>query len=173
MTGPGSFNTIEEFLAHARALENESEERYRELADAMEVHNNPEVADLFRKLSRYSRKHAAEVEQHAANMALPHIDPWDFKWVDDEGPESGDYAGVHYRMRPAHALQLAMHNETRGRDYYQMIADDSPNPAVRLLAQEFADEESGHVAMLQKWIDRTDSPPEEWDEDPDPPHMPD
>ena len=173
MNDPAAVDTIEEFLAHARALENESVDRYAELADVMEVHNNVEVADLFRKLSEYSRKHAAEVEHCAENMVLPHIDPWDFRWIGDEGPESGDYGEVHYLMHPAHALQLAMHNETRGRDYYQLIADGSPNAEVRKLAQEFADEETEHVAMLQKWIDRTGEPPAQWDEDPDPPHSPD
>lgn len=173
MTDPAAIDTVEEFLAHARALENESVDRYDELADVMEVHNNLEVARLFRKLSEYGRKHAAEVEHCAENMTLPHIDPWDFRWVGDEGPESGDYAEVHYLMKPAHALQIAMRNETRGRDYYQLIADQSPNPEVRKLAQEFADEETEHVAMLQEWIDRTATPPEQWDEDPDPPHSPD
>jgi len=39
--------SVPEFLAHALELEAESHERYRELAECMEVHNNPEVAELF------------------------------------------------------------------------------------------------------------------------------
>ena len=172
MNAPAAINTIEEFLAHARALENESVDRYEELADVMEVHNNPEVAELFSKLAGYGRQHAAEVERLAAGMALPHIDPWDFKWIDDQGPESSDYGEVHYMMKPAHALQVAMCNETRGRDYYQTVANECPNEDVRKLAQEFADEETCHMGMLQDLIDHTGSPPENWDEDPDPPQTP-
>jgi len=43
---------------------------------------------------------------------------------------------------------------------------------VRKLAQEFADEETGHMSLLQKMIDTTGAPPVQWDEDPDPPQMP-
>ena len=53
--------SLAEFLAHALELEVESAERYRELADSMEVHNNPDVAELFRKLAGYGDGHAQEV----------------------------------------------------------------------------------------------------------------
>ena len=52
-------STVALFLAHAIALEVEAAERYEELADVMEVHNNPEVAALFRQMSEFSRRHAA------------------------------------------------------------------------------------------------------------------
>ena len=100
MNAPAAINTIEEFLAHARALENESVDRYEELADVMEVHNNPEVAELFSKLAGYGRQHAAEVERLAAGMALPHIDPWDFKWIDGQGPESSDHPAPSLSFLP-------------------------------------------------------------------------
>ena len=41
--------SIEELLAHAHRMEAEASERYAELADQMEVHNNDEVATLCRK----------------------------------------------------------------------------------------------------------------------------
>ena len=47
-----------EFLARAWAMEVEAAERYAMLADAMEEHNNPEVAELFRKLARIEQLHA-------------------------------------------------------------------------------------------------------------------
>ena len=40
-------NTLDELLAHAHELEREAVERYEELADQMEVHNQPELAKLF------------------------------------------------------------------------------------------------------------------------------
>ena len=44
--------SIDELMAYAYALEVEASERYADFADAMEMHNNREVAELFRKLSR-------------------------------------------------------------------------------------------------------------------------
>ena len=85
---------VAEFLVHAIALERESVERYEELADSMETHNNPEVARLFRKLAHFGEKHAAEIEHHAEGMELPQIPPWDFKWSTPESPEAGNSLGV-------------------------------------------------------------------------------
>ncbi|NCF63809.1 MAG: rubrerythrin, partial [Gammaproteobacteria bacterium] len=42
------------FLTYSVALEEEAAERHDELADMMDVHNNPEVAETFRKLAHYS-----------------------------------------------------------------------------------------------------------------------
>ena len=42
---------IPQLLAHAIALENEASERYADLADLMEAHNNYDVASLFKKMS--------------------------------------------------------------------------------------------------------------------------
>jgi rubrerythrin len=53
---------VEDLLAHARTMEAEAAERYDDLADQMEVHNNHEVARLFRKLAEIEAKHIAAVE---------------------------------------------------------------------------------------------------------------
>ena len=48
-------------MVHAYAMEAEAAERYAEFADSMEVHNNREVAELFRKLSRIEQRHADQI----------------------------------------------------------------------------------------------------------------
>ena len=49
--------TREWLLAHAMAIETEAVDRYEELADQMEVHNNPEVAAFFlRRAPRRGRR---------------------------------------------------------------------------------------------------------------------
>ena len=50
-----------DFMVHAYAMETEAAERYAEFADAMEMHNNREVAELFRKLSRIEQRHADQI----------------------------------------------------------------------------------------------------------------
>jgi len=54
---------VGELLAHAKAMESEALERYLELAEQMEVHHNPEVAELFRKMARVERKHVEKILQ--------------------------------------------------------------------------------------------------------------
>ena len=60
--------TMPEFLAHAIAMEREAAERYLELADMMEAHNNLEVASLFRDMVRYSNMHGDSIVERAAGV---------------------------------------------------------------------------------------------------------
>lgn len=144
-------DSVEEFLVHAMELEETSNEHYAELADAMEVHNNLEVAELFRKLANYSRLHAEEVHLKAADMELPQITPWDFKWKCPSTPEAFCMEDAHYLMTTNQAMEIALFNESRGRDFYREVADNTPNEAVKKLAVEMAEEEGWHVEMLREW----------------------
>ena len=63
-------HTLEEFMAQALAMEREAVQRYSEFADAMEMHNNREVAKLFRTMAQYEGKHA---DQIMAEMAGPKL----------------------------------------------------------------------------------------------------
>lgn len=164
--------SLAEFLAHALELEVESAERYRELADNMQVHNNLEVSELFRKLARYGDEHAAEVQARAAGLELPYISPWDFKWSCPEAPEAPCMEDTHYLMNKCQALQLALHNEIRGRDFYAQVAASSDDPAVKKAATEMAAEEDSHVAMLREWVTRESCDAETPAPDLDPPNMP-
>ena len=175
MTDTHPIDNIADFLAHSLELEVESAERYSELADSMEVHNNPEVTELFRTLARYGDRHAAEVRQRAGDIPLPLIAPWDFKWSCPDSPEAPCMDDAHYMMTKCQALELALHNEKRGRDFYRQVAANSPDPEVRRVAAEMADEENSHVHMLKDWIRKEacklQEDPEDL-EDLDPPQMP-
>jgi rubrerythrin len=164
--------SIPEFLAHALELESESTERYRDLAKCMALHNNPDVAALFEQMAAYSELHARSVEVRAQGHTLPVIAPWDFKWNCPEGRETPCLDDVHYLMNRRQALELARHNEMRGRDFYQRVAAHSPDPEVSTLAREMADEEQEHVDLLAQWIARELTPMDAPLEDLDPPHIP-
>lgn len=164
--------SIEEFLAHASMLELESVERYEELADAMDVHNNPEVAKLFRKLAHFGEKHAAEVSDLAKGVTLPDLPPWEFKWMTPESPESGLIEEAHYLMDSHQALNMALHNEQRGRDFYAMVAETSSSPEVRDLAQQFTNEEQEHLDLLKEWKENLGKQERRSQEDLDPPNIP-
>ena len=47
--------SLDTFLAYSIALEEEAADRHDELADMLDVHNNPGVAATFRTLAHYSR----------------------------------------------------------------------------------------------------------------------
>lgn len=160
---------LPEFLAHAVVLEEESAQRFDELADALEVHNNGPVVELFRKMAHYSRLHLADARKRAEGMDLPHIAAWEFKWPDAESPETVGLFDAHYKMTPHHALSVALDSEKRGQAFYAGIAASSADAEIRALAAEFAEEEAEHVALLEGWLARTPPPDDHWAEDMDPP----
>jgi rubrerythrin len=164
---------LDTFLAYSLALEEEAAERHDELADMMEVHNNPEVAGIFRKLAGYSRLHAQEVRDHSRSAGLPKIAPWDYGWETMEAPETADIGAVDYLMNATQALRVALSNEQRARDFYFDVSEGSPDPAVQALAAEFADEEQEHLTLLEQWLARMPKEADESAFDPDPPHSPD
>jgi rubrerythrin len=163
-------DTLEEFLVHAMELEEASQEHYEELADSMEVHNNLEVAELFRKLANYSRLHAEEVHKRAIGRVLPEITPWDFKWKCPSAPEAFCMEDADYLMTTSQALEIALFNEIRGRDFYQEVADSTPDDGVRKMALEMVEEENWHVEMLRNWQDGINV--QQPQEDLDPPNIP-
>ncbi|MDV7339405.1 ferritin family protein [Terasakiella sp. A23] len=163
--------SVEELLAHSLTMETEAADRYREIADSMETHNNPEVAKLFNLLAGYADKHAAEMQELAQGRDLPHIAPWDFVWEDGDSPEAADTFQTHYKMTPYHVLQLALKVEQGAHDFYSKISKDSTNEDVIKMAAEFADEEQEHVELLNEWVGRYPEPDKNWDEDLDPPMM--
>jgi len=155
------------FLAHALAMEQEAADRYDELADSMDVHNNQDVAELFRQMATFSRLHGASVAQRAAPYDLPKLKSWQYRWNTPEPPEVGEPEGSHYMMTPYHALIFALGNERRGHQFYASEASGSDDASVRSLAAEMADEEAEHVRELEAWIARTPKPAADWAEDPD------
>ena len=134
---------IATFLAHAIALEQEAAERYDELADAMEVHNDKEVAEMFRKLAQFSRLHLKQVKDTAAGIELPQLKPWEFQWQD--GLKSG--SGSH-RADPLYddALSIAFNwpfqKGTARPCLLRRCAYKAKDPEVKKFAQLFADEEA-------------------------------
>jgi len=168
----GQMTDLDTFLAYSVALEEEAAERHDELADMMEVHNNPDVAETFRKLAHYSRLHAQEIRDRSQGSDLPTIAPWDFGWETMEGPETADIADMNYLMNMVQALRVAMGNEQRAHDFYFAISEESPDAEVRAVAAEFADEEKEHLALLGKWLEKLPETADEEMFDPDPPHMP-
>ena len=167
-TGGGIAST-EDLLAHALAMEIEAEDRYRELAGQMEVHNNPEVAALFQKLAEIEGRHAEQIRERTAEMNLPRISPWDFAWDTGPSPEAEAGGGAHYLMTPHHALQIALRNEEAARDFFRRLAEEARTEEVKRLAEEFAEDEAEHVDLVRQWLAKFPAPEEGWDEDPDPP----
>jgi len=161
--------SISELLAHALALEEEATERYAELAEIMEAHNNPDAAQLFARMAKIEQHHVAEVRKEIERRGLEDLAPAEYHWVGMEGPETTDHADLHYLMTPRQALLLALTNERRARDYFGAIAGHATDPEVAQFAGEMAEEEKEHVEWVERWLEQFPEPEQDWDQDDDPP----
>ncbi len=172
MTGERSAAAIGsagELLAHAHQMELEAQERYNYLAEQMDLHNNTELAGLFRELSRVEGLHADDILRQMKDMEVPEIGSLDYKWSGDEGPESLDLGDMHYLMTPRQALLLALKAEQNAFDFFNQLLQSTSDDAVKRFAAEFAEEEQEHVELVQKELKKYPESEQTVRDDLDPP----
>ena len=163
-------NAYAEFMAQAYTMELEATERYAQFAEQLDTHNNREVAELFRKLSKIEALHAKRILEEMGWPSLPAL-PVAFASDDGEGPETAPLDALHYLMQPYHALQLALQCEQRAQQHFAGIAAGKAPRKVRIAAAEMAEEEREHVRLINEWLARVPQPGADWDHDPDPPRV--
>jgi rubrerythrin len=144
--------TVETFLAYAIQLEREAADRFGQLADAMDACGNREVGKLFRRLSDYSRLHLADAQARAGFRDMPDMTVADYCWPDLESPETAAIWAADPFIGREEALHIALDAERAGYAYYKKVLDTTDDPEIKILAQEFVDEERGHVTELEKWV---------------------
>lgn len=175
MTNPSlqSISDEPDLLAHAEALVQESLERYEQLADSMEVHNNPEAAAQFRQLESMARHNVRYIEEIAAGLALPVIAPWNFHWHCPDDPDSDCLSDMDYLVSPAGALAAGLDNESRIEAFYRGVAEQSPAAGVRKAAGELAEYQLQQIVRLKERLGALSREAHESGEDLDPPNVPD
>jgi rubrerythrin len=165
--------SLADFMAQALAMEREAVERYTEFADAMEMHNNREVAAMFRTMANYESKHAEQIMAEMGWKEAPEPPAGGFGWPDLEPPETVPFDEVHYLMQPWHALQLALAAEQRAEAFFGTLAQAATTESVRRAALELQAEEHEHVELVRAWIAKVPVPDGDWANDPDPPRYTD
>ena len=143
---------VEEFLAHTIQLESEAALRFGQLADAMTTVGNQDVSRLFRRLADYSLLHLGDARARAGFRTLPEMKAGDYRWPDIESPEAAAIWAADPFIGIEQALQVALDAEQAGLDFYADVLENTSDPEIRLLAKEFVEEESEHVAELKRWM---------------------
>jgi len=161
--------TAGELLAHAYQMELEAQERYVYLAEQMEMHNNVDLAKLFRELARVEGIHASDILEQMKGMEVSQIRPLDYKWSGSESPEMIDMGDMHYMMTPHQALMLALKAEQNAFDFFDHLVKSTDNQEIKQFAAEFAEEEQEHVELVLKELKKHPETDERPREDMDPP----
>ena len=160
--------TLTQFMAQALAMEREAAQRYSDLADAMEMHNNREAAAMFRKMAEIERKHATRILAEMGWKDMPALPSGQPGWADFEAPETTPGDEVHYLMQPYHAMQIALVNEQRAQRFFAQLARTATVKAVIAAARELEAEEREHVKLVRAWMKKLPKPDRYWADDPDP-----
>jgi rubrerythrin len=161
-------DAYEDFMAGAYVMELEAAERYADFAMQMEMHNNSEVAQLFRKLAKIEGLHARQILDEMGWKTAPR-GTFALRREAPEGAETVPMTELHYLMQPWHALELALESERRAEQHYAKVARDRATPAkVKKVAAEMQADEQEHVRLILEWMKKVPKPDAGWDHDPDP-----
>lgn len=160
--------TLEELLQHAQRIERDAALRYAALAEQMDVHNNPELAAVFRKMAVLEQMHVDDIDGLCRELDIP-AERVASRWKGLEAGEAPDFTELHYLARPWHMLKLAMKYEKQNADFYGRLSRSAEIRVVREVAARLQKEEIQHLAELEKWIGRYPEPDADWDQDMDPP----
>lgn len=146
--------SLDEFLAYAIKVEEEAAIHFADLAESMKKCGNTEVAELFSEFSDFSRLHLEEARARAGAKDLTAYMPGEHVWPDLVTPEQTDLWAGDPDLSKLDALRAALHGERLGFEFYHHVAQTSRDPAIRTMAKEFVKEESQHVEILERWIER-------------------
>jgi rubrerythrin len=161
-------SNLHDLLAVAYQIEIDAVDRYKLLADQMEMHNNPELTKVFRDLARAEGIHGEEIRRMAGDFdVVAHAR--ELAKFAGESPEEADLSNAHYLMTPWHALQMSLAGEERALAYFTSIVETAKDEKVKALAAELVEEEAEHVQLVHKLLRRYPQPSEKWAEDLDPP----
>ena len=154
---------IDEFQAHALAIEREAAARYREFAARMSDRDQPALAELFERLARMEQAHAAALEQRFGAAPASDAIPSEYRWLDADAPETAAHDWVFRLLTPHDALRIALAGEQRARDFFQRVADGTTNPELQALAQDMANEEIEHAERLERALAHVPDPNIDWE----------
>jgi rubrerythrin len=157
-----AIRTPAELYAHAIAVEREAAETYAELARRMDDLGNDEVSALFRTLAVFEAEHLQTLESRTAGVELPALRPGEYAWLDTGAPETVARELVYRLLTPRAALGIALEAEHRAQAFFAGVYATAEDPGLRALAQEMAAEEQGHIAMVERAIQRTPDVRADW-----------
>lgn len=150
---PQPIATVEEFYAHALAIEREAAARYDEFAGHFAECGEDVLEGLCRNLARNERDHFDELSRGCEHMRLPNIAAADYRWLDGVSPEAPARELMYRIARPHQLLEIALAAECRARDFFVSIVKTAPLEPVRELAAVMAAEEVEHVRWVHQALE--------------------
>ena len=160
---PARIATVEEFYAHALAIEREAADRYTEFVDYFAGRGEDVLEGLCRSLAALEREHHAELARVSEHLRLPAIGADGYLWLEGGSPEAAAREAFYRIASPRDLLAIALQAEIRARDFFRWIAATAPSLTVRQFASVMALEEEEHVGWVRQALEYGTAPAFDWD----------
>jgi rubrerythrin len=148
--------------AHAIAIEREAVARYSEFAERMSDLGNDAAAEVFATLARMEGEHLEELGRRTSELELPALADAEYRWLDAAAPETAARELVFRLMTPRHALEIALAGEKRAAAFFESVVMTAGDALLRVLATEMAADETDHIVMIEKLLEKTPSAIVDW-----------
>ena len=140
--------SIKDALDLAVLMEEEAEERYRELADNLELHNTSEAAGFFRFMVTSEAEHGKELAAKRSELFGDEPAEVDRSMLWDV--EAPGYEATRAFMTVQEALDVAMAAERKAYEFFDGALPAVEDPGVRELFTELRQEEVEHMRMVRE-----------------------
>ena len=145
--------TVEEFYAHALAIEREAAERYAEFDAWFTKRGEPLLAGLCRTLAEMESQHARQLTRASRALELPDIGDGGYRWLPAGSPETPAREHFYRVTQPRQLLEIAFHAECNALAFFDWVGCTTSDDTVRTLAREMAAEEEQHVQWVRNALE--------------------
>lgn len=148
--------TLRDALDLATLVEEEAKDRYRELAEQMETHHNPDAAGFFRFMLKVEGIHEDKLAARRRQLFgdAPRVVRREMIF-DVEAPE---YHEVGADMTVRQALEVSLRAERKAYEFFAAALDRVTDDEARVLFATLRDEELEHQGLIEREIAKL--PPE-------------
>jgi len=140
--------SIKDALDLAILVEDEAEERYRELGDNLEFHNTKDAARFFHFMMGCEAKHGEELRAKRKELFGDEPSTVDGSMLWDV--EAPAYETARSFMTLQDALDVALAAETKAFEFFDGALPEVEDPEVRELFTELRQEEVEHMQMVRE-----------------------
>lgn len=140
--------SIKDALDLAILVEEEARDRYKELADNLEVHDTGDAAKFFRFMVECEAKHGEELMQKRQELFKSEATSVDRSMLWEV--EAPGYEVARTFMTLHDALEVAMAAETKAFEFFDAALAEVKDSEVRELFTELRQEEVEHMAMVRE-----------------------
>lgn len=145
--------TVEEFYAHALAIEREAADRYAEFEESFAGRGEDVLSGLCRNLASAERQHFEELARACGHLTLPAIAAGDYRWLEAGSPEAAARELLYRVATPRQLLEIALAAELRARAFFVWVESTAPSHEVQELASIMAAEEVEHVQWVRQALE--------------------